>query len=97
MSNHGGGSEAGHVDRAKRLVRDSRWAFVASGLCAILAAIDLQRYLTHGVIVVGRESQRLTGFGAQIVIGAALFGALGFLVWGIRKRRRATRIERGAS
>jgi len=69
--------------REAKLGRRALGAFVCSILCAILVAIDLDRLARTGAIVVGRESQVLTGWSAHAVIAAFALGTIGFLVCGV--------------
>ncbi len=69
-----------------RLIRKSRWALLASLLCGLLAAIDFHRYQSQGMIVVGRESQVLTGVGARAIIASVSIGAVSFFAYAIYLR-----------
>lgn len=71
------------ASRADKLARRALGAFVASILCGILVAIDLDRFARTGAIVIGRESQVLTGCAARAVIAAFGLGTLGFFGYGV--------------
>lgn len=71
------------TSRSDKLGRRALGAFVASILCAILVAIDLDRLARTGAIIIGRESQVLTGCAAHSVIAAFGLGTLVFFGYGV--------------
>jgi hypothetical protein len=87
-------SESERASRADKLAKRALGAFVASILCAILVAIDLDRLARTGAIVVGRESQILTGWTARAVIAAFGVGMVGFFCTGVHALWARGRIDR---
>ena len=71
------------ASRSDKLGKRALGAFVASILCAILFAIDLDRFARTGTMIIGRESQVLTGRAARAVIAAFGLGTLGFFGYGV--------------
>ena len=80
--------------RSDKLGRRALGAFVASILCAILFAIDLDRFAGTGAIIVGRESQVLTGWAARAVIAAFGLGTLGFFGYGVHALWARGRVDK---
>ena len=83
------------IDESEQLRRNSRWAFLLAAVCSFGAVAFGLQYVDTGTVHLSREGVTLTGRGALSVPGAALLGATGFLVFGVRFRRRSKLLQAG--